>query len=283
MGRAARRDLMADLKKGSGPLVLVIASVLAGVAQAVGFEAWVGVGAAGVAVLSGMPLLRRELLVPRRLRTARRATRPLYGVVTVHGSVERRHLGTATQIAAGVWVTPTYILRGVREPPRLSAALRGQERLSLDLVHRGSEDLSLSVFHSEPRWPFTVRPDWNPPEGGDEAVVIGWPGGGHRQGDIQDVWFPLTVRGVFEEVENPNLVAYMGTGVPIGMAGSAMLVGETGRTVAIMAERAEPEGSAFDYTTGLGLRLSTVSPAYRTAQRRLQRTPPSDPTGVHTE
>ncbi|MBF8173058.1 hypothetical protein ACFUMJ_18165 [Streptomyces olivaceus] len=251
-------------------------SVLAGIAQALELEAYVGVAASVIAVLSAIPVLRRELVMPRRLRRAKQATRPVYRLLESSGDPRRRHEATATQIGAGLWVVPSFLFYGTRggvEATRLEVGLPDEIFLPLELAYLGPEH-NLAVLHSERAWPFSVRPDWDPPEGGDPAVVCGWPV--QREAAL----FPISARGVFEPAESSHLVAYVGTGTPQGMAGGPMVVEDTGRAVAILTLRQNVNGgSALVISTGFGVRLSEIPPAHRSAPARRSRQAARHPTG----
>lgn len=273
--RSSAREFTSDLKKGVGPIVLMLASALAGVAQAAGLEAWVGIGAAGIAVLSGVPLVRREYLVPRRMRIARRAVRPfLWRTARPEAGGWLR--ANAVQIAHGVWVAgplPDTV-------PEAKVLLPGGEELRLQTVHQVCTKRELVVFHSQPTWPYTVTPQWVPPEGGHPAVIIGWP---FRKGSKVPA-FPLTVTGVFEQTEDPLLVGTLGTVIQDAFQGAVMLSGQTGHAIAVVGMRSNST-EINEQPTAIGHLLGAVPSAHRKLPRtRLVRQPspaPADPVGTN--
>lgn len=276
--RSSAREFTSDLKKGVGPIILLLASALAGVAQAVGLDAWVGIGAAGIAVVSGAPLVRREFLVPRRMRIARQAVRPFLWRAT-HGEAGGWLRANAVQIAAGVWVTgplPDVV-------PQAKVLLPGGEELMLRTVHQVPGERKLVVLHSDRTWPYCVTPQWVSPEGGEAAVIIGWP----FRKNSQLPAFPLTVTGVFEEAEDPSLVATIGTAIQDAFQGAVMVSGQTGHAIAVVGMRSSRThaGAQFEQPTVIGHLLGAVPRVFRkpAGDRPVQQgaLTPGDPEGTN--
>jgi hypothetical protein len=77
--RDPRLLMLSQVRESGAPLVLVIVSVLSAVATIVKAEYWVGIAAAVAAVLSGGVVLRAQIVVPTRIKSAMSACVPGHG------------------------------------------------------------------------------------------------------------------------------------------------------------------------------------------------------------
>ncbi|MGW5866546.1 hypothetical protein ACWFRJ_30720 [Streptomyces sp. NPDC055239] len=103
------RQRASDLRAGTGLLALVATSVVVGLAPLLHLDTWVAPAAAVVAMLSGINVIRSDVLAPAHSSAVARAVRPLY--VGVHEDADTyRPAANALQIAPGVWVAPAHVL-----------------------------------------------------------------------------------------------------------------------------------------------------------------------------
>ncbi|SDP74282.1 Trypsin-like peptidase domain-containing protein [Streptomyces sp. cf386] len=258
----AVRQAAADLRAGAGPLVLVSAGVFAGLAPLLGLDAWVPPAAAAVALLSGVNVIRSDVLAPARARAVARAVRPLH--TGAEGSAFRP-AANALQIAAGLWIAPAHVLRDGGE---YQVVLPDGATVGLRPLHReGGHDIA--VFGSNTDWPWTARPQWSPPEPGERITVVGWLVGSAVA--TTQAATELTA----QESQAPGMVTMIGPAPPSGSSGSALIAARTGRVIGVLTAvgaldiRQRPPG-AGDTGIVLGVLLAAVPVRFRqwSASRR---------------
>ncbi|WP_031487116.1 trypsin-like peptidase domain-containing protein [Streptomyces bicolor] len=255
MRRFTVRQVAADLRAGAGPLVLVCAGVFAGLAPLLGLDSWVSPAAAAVALLSGVNVIRSDVLAPARARGVARAVHPLH--TGVEGSAFRP-VANALQIAAGVWVAPAHVLH---EGGGYQVVLPDGAALRLRPLHREAGQ-DLAVFGSDTDWPWTARPQWSPPEPGERITVVGWLLGS-AVATVQAAT-DLTA----QESQAPGLVTMLGPAPPAGSSGSALIAARTGRVIGVLTgvgaldRRQRPPG-AGDSGIVIGVLLATVPVRFR--------------------
>lgn len=255
MRLSAARQVAADLKGGAAPLTLVTAGVFAGMAPVMGLDTWVSPAAAVIAVLSGINVLRADVLAPMRARAVSRAVRPL---LSGPGKGPFRSTSNALQIGKGIWATPAHV---THEGAAYRVRLPDGAALEMSLAYT-SADHDIAVFHSSAVWPWVAKPQRDMPEPGDRATLVGWLVGG-AVSTVQ-ASFDLTV----QESQEPGLVTMLGPAPPPGSSGSAVIAARTGRAVGILTgigaldrRRDVPDTG----TTGivLGVRLEVVPVRFR--------------------
>lgn len=106
MTHEQRRQLLHEARGQPAPLVLVAASLVSAATAIAGLNLWVAVVAGITTLLSGVQVIRTQVLVPMRVKTAQRAAVPV---------VEQDHsfplLGTAVQYKTGRWLTAAHVVR----------------------------------------------------------------------------------------------------------------------------------------------------------------------------
>jgi hypothetical protein len=255
MRLSAARRMAADLKGGAAPLILVTAGVFAGLAPVLGLDTWVSPAAAVIAVLSGANVLRADVLAPMRARTVSRAVRPF---LSGPENGPFRSTANALQIGKGVWVAPAHV---THELGAYRVKLPDGGTLELSLAHL-STDHDIAVFHSSAGWPWVAKPQWDMPEPGDRATLVGWLVGG-AVSTVQ-ASLDLTV----QESQEPGLVTMLGPAPPPGSSGSAVIATRTGRAVGILTgvgalDRRRDVPDAGSTGIVLGVRLAVIPDRFR--------------------
>ncbi|MGI5400586.1 trypsin-like peptidase domain-containing protein [Streptomyces sp. CA-135486] len=255
MRLSGARRMAADLRGGAAPLILVTAGVFAGLAPVIGLDTWVSPAAAVIAVLSGTNVLRADVVAPMGARAVSRAVRPL---LSGPANGAPRGMANALQIGKGVWVAPAHV---THEGAAYRVKLPDGGTLELSPAYRSAEH-DIAVFHSSDVWPWVAKPQWDMPEPGDRATLVGWLVGG-AVSTVQ-ASLDLTV----QESQEAGLVTMLGPAPPPGSSGSAVIAARTGRAVGILTgvgalDRRRDVPDAGSTGIVLGVRLAVVPDRFR--------------------
>ncbi|MFE6160493.1 trypsin-like peptidase domain-containing protein [Streptomyces sp. NPDC056486] len=268
MRLSTARQRASDFKAGGGPLTLVAAGVIAGLAPLLRLDTWVSPAAAVVAVLSGINVIRSEVLAPARSRAVARAVRPLHVGADEEGSTYRP-AANALQIAAGVWVAPAHVLY---EGGHYQVVLPDGAAVVLRPLHRHG-DHDIAVFGSGVDWPWTARPQWGPPEPGERITMVGWLVGSSV----------ATVRAATDltaqESQTAGMITMIGPAPPAGSSGSALIAAHSGRVIGILTgvgalDRRQNAPAAGDTGMVIGVLLAALPVRFRSRAAALE-SPPS--------
>ncbi|MGW5867203.1 trypsin-like peptidase domain-containing protein [Streptomyces sp. NPDC055239] len=257
MRLSTARQKASDLKAGAGPLALVAAGVIAGLAPLLRLDTWVSPAAAVVAMLSGINVIRSDVLAPARSRAVARAVRPLYVGVDEEGSAYRP-AANALQIAAGVWAAPRHVLY---PGGHYQVVLPDGATVVLRPLHH-HDDHDIAVFGSGTDWPWTAKPQWGPPEPGERMTMVGWLVGSSV----------ATVRAATDltaqESQTSGMVIMIGPAPPAGSSGSALIAVGTGRVIGILTgvgalDRRQNVPTAGDTGIVIGVLLAALPVRFR--------------------
>lgn len=257
------RQSASDLRAGTGPLALVATSVVAGLAPLLHLDTWVAPAAAVVAVLSGINVIRSDVLAPARSGAVARAVRPLYVGVNEDADTYRP-AANALQIAPGVWAAPAHVLN-LDSGSRCRVVLPGGAVVALRPLHHDSEH-DIAVFASGADWPWRARPHWGPPAPGERITMVGWLVGSSV----------TTVRAATDltaqESHTPGRITMIGPAPPAGSSGSALIATRTGRVVGILTgvgalDRRQDVPAAGDTGIVIGVLLATLPARFRSRRR----------------
>jgi hypothetical protein len=221
------------VRNSSAAIILVLASVISACAAVAGLSSWVTVAAAVAAVLSGGQVLRNELIVPMRIRSAENAA-----VRVISGnSPQMRGVGTAFRIAADRWITAQHILA---ESEVILLKINGGDSPAKVLYQNPDTDIAvLSVADSE--WAWRASMGRSRPDPGDQVKAVGWAQAGY--GQWRRISLDYLVQGPGQGVA--NTIALTGANHPqIGFHGAPVIDMRTGRVVGILNGLSRGPGSS---------------------------------------
>jgi S1-C subfamily serine protease len=186
-----------------------------------GLPRWVPIVAAVAAVLSGSLVLRNELVVPMRIRSAENAT----NLLVSRDSQQRWVRGTAFQIAAHRWVTARHMIDRREE---IVLKMKGEE-VSAQVLYQNS-DTDLAVLSVNSEWTWQARITRSVPDFGNRIKVIGWTRVG--EGPSLRIALDYLVQGQGED----NRIALTGPDPQLGFSGRPVIDMRSGRVVGILTQ-----------------------------------------------
>jgi Trypsin-like peptidase domain len=219
------RQVGREARNSSAPITLVLASLVSACAAVAGLTSWVSVGAAVAAVMSGGQVLRNELIVPLRIRSAENATLKI-----ISGPWSNRPepwtSGTAFQIASNRWVTARHVINGGDE---IYVKLKGENTVAQVLYE--DEDTDLAVLSVSGEWAWQAKVARSVPDFGDKIKIIGWatPSDPHRP--VLRIAFDYLVQGQGEN----DRIALTGPDPQLGFSGAPAIEMRSGRVVGILS------------------------------------------------
>jgi S1-C subfamily serine protease len=214
------RQASRDARNSFAAIILVLASVISACAAVAGLTSWVTVTAAVAAVLSGGQVLRKELIVPMRIRSAESATLR----VRSRSGQQPRFVGTAFQIANNRWITAHHV---IAESDEILLKAKGEEASAQILYQNSDIDIAVLLLNSE--WAWRARAARSLPEPGDRVKVVGWTRIG--SGQSLRIAFEYLVQGQDED----NRIVLTGADHPQpGFSGGPVIDMRSGRVVGIL-------------------------------------------------
>ena len=212
-----------DARNSSAAIILVLASVISACAAVAGLTSWVTVAAAVAAVLSGGQVLRNELIVPMRIRSAENAALR----VISRNSQQTWRVGTAFQIADNRWITAQHI---IAESGEILLKINGGDSAAQVLYQ--NSDIDIAVLSVDSEWAWQASMARSLPDSGDQVKAVGWAQAG--DGQWRRITLDYLVQGPGQQVK-ANTIALTGANHPqIGFPGAPVIDMRSGRVVGVL-------------------------------------------------
>jgi hypothetical protein len=210
-----------DARNSSAAIILVLASVISACAAIAGLSSWVTAAAAVTAALSGGQVLRNELIVPMRTRSAENATLR----VISRGSQHAWGVGAAFQIAANRWVTAQHIIAGSEE-----ILLKTSEGDAPARILYQNPDADIAVLSVDTGCAWRASIARSRPVSGDQVKAVGW-------AQASDgTWWPITLDYLVQGEAEGSTIALTGASHPqVGFTGAPVIDTRSGRVVGILS------------------------------------------------
>lgn len=134
-----------------------------------GLTLWVSVTAVIAAILSGCEVLRVQLIVPLRIKSAESATARVISRLPESASGRRWIAGTAFQIAPKRWITAQHV---IDDSVGILLKIRGEE-IPAQVIYQNHET-DLAVLSAENAFVLRASLTSSLPGAGDQVRVVGW-------------------------------------------------------------------------------------------------------------
>ncbi|MEU0426144.1 serine protease [Streptomyces canus] len=223
-----------QITEGALPAItLVLVSFISTLVAILGLQTWVAIAAVAAVVVSGSQVLKKEVLIPWRIKAADNS------VVRVWAQAEQGggFTASAVQIAPRRWATAAHVV--VRDSVELKL---GDTWIQSRVIYR-DEDLDLAVLAVDHDWPWLARISTDLPDPGSRIQVTGWTEGRRDKENrdrglraVQD----YTVQGPVEE----SLIVLAGAVPPRGFSGAAVTEIDSGKVVAVLFNFLRGDSSA---------------------------------------
>ncbi len=221
MNRLKKARQMAE--GGMAAITLVLVSIVSALVAILGLQSWVAIAAVVAAVVSGSQVVRKDVLIPWRVKSVDNSVARIFTREARAGA----RLGSAVQIAPRRWVTAAHVVAATGTELKL-----GDTWIQTRLIYR-DEDLDLAVLTVDRDWPWMSRVSADLPSPGSRVKVTGWTEGRRDKENrdrglraVQD----YTVQGPVEE----SLIVLAGAIPPRGFSGAAVTDVETGKVVGVL-------------------------------------------------
>lgn len=218
-------------RSSSAVLILMTASVISAIAAAIGLTEWVPIMAAITAVISGLSLLRSNVVVPARTRMAEDATAQLlWGAASfmLDGETQYLYTGTCFQIAPGRWMAAADLAQDEDFDVLVRVRVADQWH-DAEIVHIDIEK-NLAVLMTAAEVSGVAKLARSLPAPGTRITVVGWAGTARDDSPTR-----ATIEYVVQAPVSKNSIVLTGPTAPPRGFGSAPAIDiSTGRVVGLV-------------------------------------------------